>query len=484
VTTFDRPTQDWTRDQWGRPKITAPPGVTWKHPTNGRKQTHRGYTRVTTFAGALDDQSNLTRWKIRRAMLGLAARPDYVTAVAALTAEDRDRADLDAIAEKALEAAGPNRADLGTALHGFTERLDRGEDLGNVPEDYRADLEAYARVTRGVLTYEQIECRMVCDEHETAGTPDRLGWCSIPDPDGVADELRVIDLKTGRVDYPLKFATQLGEYAHSALYDPVTGERTAVPLNTRWGLIVELPVGTGECRLHWLDLTVGRQGIDLAGPVRAFRKLRADAVLHPLELDAPPAIVPVAEPEQNGNPAPATGMPEPEAAADAARDAGLIPAHPWQPSSASVSDLCAALVMRNGGGDQCGLPRRHAVHDDPREGQDFDWRQDEDAADTDGTDDPILVAVAQLQDGHQAATLYRQHAAEWGQVHTDAVTERLAELKRLEALETPQAALVAAIATAADTGAVTALWRQHHGTDTWTAEHDAAAAARVAELTA
>lgn len=437
MTTFDRPTDDWTRDQYGRPKIMPPPGVEWRaDPKPGRKtgakQPHRGYTRVTTFAGALDDQSNLTRWKIRRALLGMSRRPDYVTSAAALTADDRDRSDLDALAEKCLEAAGPNAADLGTALHGFTERLDRGEPLGFVPEEYRADLAAYVAKRDEVgMRYSHVEVRLVCDEHETAGTPDRFGWLDVPDPDGVVDELRVIDVKTGRVDYPLKFSTQLAEYSHSALYDTVTGERTPLAVNRRWGLIIELPVGRGECRLHWLDLTVGQQGIDLAGPVRRFRKIKADQVLRPVGDE--PATVPADEPEQNGNPAPVTGMAEPEAAADAARDAGLVLE---QPDRLAVS---------------------------PNE---------------------LLRAIAQLQDKHQAAALYRQHAAVWQPQHTEAVGLKLAELAQEQEQAKPRAALASAISTAADPGAVTALWRQHHGTPTWTAEHDELSRARVQELTA
>lgn len=36
--------------------------------------------------------------------------------------------------------------------------------------------------------------------------------------------------------------------------------------------------------------------------------------------------------------------------------------HVWTASDFSVSDLCAAMVMRDGGGDQCGLPVSDPCH--------------------------------------------------------------------------------------------------------------------------
>jgi hypothetical protein len=117
------------------PPGTIPPGSKWQAGRAWDDGTV-GYTRVTTFAEALQDSSALTRWKMRRAVLGMGRRPDYVTAAAALSVRDEDRQALDDLAEKALEAAGPNAADVGTALHAFTERIDRGEELGAVPEEY------------------------------------------------------------------------------------------------------------------------------------------------------------------------------------------------------------------------------------------------------------------------------------------------------------------------------------------------------------
>jgi hypothetical protein len=271
-----RPELDWERQLSGRPLIL--PNPAWEADALQAwardRATEEGevpYTRVTTFAEALQDASALTRWKGRRILIGASRRPDYVTAAAALTTEDRDRDALDDLAEKCLEASGPNAADVGTALHGFTERLDRGEDVGVIPAMYVESVEAYARAVSH-LRFTHHEVRTVCDELEVAGTPDRFGFCDIPDPDGVVDELRVIDTKTGRVDYSAgKFSTQLSIYAHSDLYHPGTGAREPLEVNTRWGLIVHAPAGAGYAELLWIELEHGWAGAQLCKLVRTWR---------------------------------------------------------------------------------------------------------------------------------------------------------------------------------------------------------------------
>jgi hypothetical protein len=207
-----------------------------------------------------------------------------VVAAAALTAEDRDKAALNDVAEKALEAAGPNAADIGTALHGFSERIDRGEPLGFVPPEYRADLERYREVVEAHLTWRHREERMVCDALEVAGTPDGIAYCNEPDPDGVVDPLRIVDLKTGNVETTAgKFSCQLGIYAHSALYDPATGKRTwLADLDTRWGLVLHMPAGVGTAELRWLNLEHGWLGAQLAGPVRKWRTVNHADLMRPL----------------------------------------------------------------------------------------------------------------------------------------------------------------------------------------------------------
>jgi hypothetical protein len=83
----------------------------------------------------------------------------------------------------------------------------------------------------------------------------------------------ITDLKTGSVEYGgLKMAMQLAIYAHSKLYDKETGALTPLEnINLKWGIIMHLPAGEGECTLYWADLTLGWKAVDLAAQVRAIR---------------------------------------------------------------------------------------------------------------------------------------------------------------------------------------------------------------------
>lgn len=46
--------------------------------------------------------------------------------------------------------------------------------------------------------------------------------------------------------------------------------------------------------------------------------------------------------------------------------------HEWKPPFSAASNLCGALVMRDGGGDECGLHRDHPVHRVPGQAVDSD----------------------------------------------------------------------------------------------------------------
>jgi hypothetical protein len=279
--TLERPAVDWTRHaRTQAPKILPPPGEVWRTPS-GRKQTGRYYTRTTTLAKTLEDAHALYGWKARRAVLGAGRRPDLMNLAASLTAEDHDRDALDELAERLIEASGPSAAAIGTALHGFTERLDRGEPLDYVPEAFVELVAAWQRIT-APLRLEYREVRTVHDRLGAAGTPDAFGFCSLPDPDGVVDERRVIDLKSGKIKYPATMSGQLYIYADSELYDPETGERRPLEVNRRWGLIAHLQSdGSEPPGLYWLNLEHGRRLVELAVPVREWRAVKAEAILRP-----------------------------------------------------------------------------------------------------------------------------------------------------------------------------------------------------------
>ncbi|HTX96842.1 MAG TPA: PD-(D/E)XK nuclease family protein [Mycobacterium sp.] len=207
----------------------------------------------------------MTRWKQRRGVVGMAQRPDLVLAAAATDPDDKTR--LDEIVEAAMEHAGSSAAaTTGTSLHALTERLDRGQKLGRIPEPYGADLKAYEKATAGI-EWTAIETFRVLDGWKVAGTADRIGLL-----DG---HLVIADIKTGSIDYPSKFALQLACYARSLPYDIITDSRgpAQTDLDLEHGLIVHLPAGTGRCQLYRVDIAKGWEACLLAKRVWDWRSV-------------------------------------------------------------------------------------------------------------------------------------------------------------------------------------------------------------------
>src|SRR5689334_3084695 len=95
---------DIPRDRWGRPLIIPPEG--------GQPVP---YTRVSTMAKALDDQSGLMLWKQRKTAVGLLRRPDLLTRIAGAVANGDDDTDwptkraLNDICREATEAAAASK---------------------------------------------------------------------------------------------------------------------------------------------------------------------------------------------------------------------------------------------------------------------------------------------------------------------------------------------------------------------------------------
>ena len=238
------------RDRYGRPMVVPPEGG-----------MAIPYTRTTTVAGSLDDGHALVAWKLRMAAAGLSMRPDLLLAVSAAR---EDKLMMDKLVDDSIDAAGGTQAaTIGTALHALTEKLDRGQELGVIPHDYVADIQAYEQATKN---FENINIEQFCvlDKFKIAGTPDRVVRYK--------GELFISDLKTGSISYPHKIAMQLAVYANGLPYDPATTTRgTWGNVNTKKGIIVHLPAGGGECTLHFVDIAQGWKAIQLAMKVRTWR---------------------------------------------------------------------------------------------------------------------------------------------------------------------------------------------------------------------
>ena len=237
------------------------------------------YSRPSSWGSDLDDESALTLWRIDRAMDGVAQSPALAAAVAVKKGIKDGRKEL---RDKAISLGrGEEAADLGTALHAMTCRVE-SMDGWVAPEPYAADLAAYLNMVDSA-GFESIavEVQLCNDMFRAAGTADRIYRATreLVLPDGYKSSpgtCFIGDIKTGKkLDYSLPgYAIQLALYADSMLYDVVTNERTPLPnnLHMRWGVLIHLPAGKAKCQLSWLDLDVGRRGAEIVRDVREWRK--------------------------------------------------------------------------------------------------------------------------------------------------------------------------------------------------------------------
>jgi hypothetical protein len=258
----DPPVLDFKRDRWGRPLIV---------PAKGGKA--KPYTRSSSAAKTIEDTYNLELWARRNVAFGMAVDASLVARVLAIGGdpgswnESQRKAVAQVVTDAENAAQAHKAADIGSAVHKLTERVDLGEIVPAGP--YEADIQAYvnALIVAG-LAVTHVECRMVCDSLEMAGTADRL----VQDDDGNA---RIADIKTGRsVDFGgLGWGAQLAAYAHGELYDVETDQRIATPqLDTEVGYIIHLPAGQGRCTIYEVDLVAGYKAAQLANEIRAIRK--------------------------------------------------------------------------------------------------------------------------------------------------------------------------------------------------------------------
>lgn len=298
------------RDDSGRPKIRLycpkcdgvgrlpsekRPGNTVQCPTCKTKgEVERSYTRTTSYIDVLEDKSNLMAWGERKVLIGAAMDPRFLDGVLDYDDEEKDGRDwLNARAKAAKKKAGSEvKAERGTYLHGLSELKDQGQEL---PDDVSfedvLDMDAYRR-TYVNFEHVEMETLVVVDELKVAGTPDRVSkWVGITEliaPDGQiigADDLLITDLKTGRVDYgQLKIAMQLAIYSRGKFYSHkpealADCRRDMGNVRQDWGIIINLPAGSGEAELLWADLTMGWDAVQTATQVRDLRNRGRKALI-------------------------------------------------------------------------------------------------------------------------------------------------------------------------------------------------------------
>lgn len=260
---FDTPEPPVERDSYGRYLLP--------HPVTGKRQA---WTRVTTFTRTLTDEYGLNLWKERMVVKGLSQRPDLLAVASSLDVK-ADSKQLNRIADQAKEAAGASAsANLGTAIHSFTESVDQGGSLDGVPKAHRDDVTAYlnALANPGVTIPSGMVERITCvPEFNVAGTLDRIY--------SLNGQLYLGDVKTGQdlsynwMEISIQLAmyqvgvSQFGVYDRSSKTwsDPIQG------VSDRVGIVAHVPSGSSQCTLYWVNLDAGRRFAELSSSVRAAR---------------------------------------------------------------------------------------------------------------------------------------------------------------------------------------------------------------------
>lgn len=265
------------RDRWDRPLLPDPDTgevVPW--------------TSVTTLAGTLSDRYALGQWQMRQVVIGMGMRHDLAALASSVNADDPDgaRAELNGIADDAMEAAGSSKGrNLGSAMHDLVKAFNRADMAGRTDIVRRANpilapgLKAYARALEeyGLRPLpDMVERMCVCNELRTAGTFDAAYECA----DGY---VRIGDLKTGQkanLYGQYELAQQLALYANAdyiwRVTDASTGagvyEKVPYQIDDLVGLQVWVPAGQGKCEIFLVDLSNGYHEALTAKNVRERRK--------------------------------------------------------------------------------------------------------------------------------------------------------------------------------------------------------------------
>lgn len=204
------------RDRWLRPRI-IPLGADGNPDLTAALVS---YTRVSTLAEKLEDKTNIGKWRMRVAALGIARDRSIYQRIASLAGfEDplnTRKNELQAVMDRAFEmGGGSSAAESGTAFHELSEIADNGGAIamGSLPPELAQALTAYLTETKS-LKVEASELFAVNDELRAAGTMDRLYRM----PDGA---VIVGDVKGLALDTPIATPTGWSTMADLRVGDEV-----------------------------------------------------------------------------------------------------------------------------------------------------------------------------------------------------------------------------------------------------------------------
>lgn len=205
-------------------------GIPYVMDADGNKRVR--YSRSSNSGKILDDESNLTDWKLRTAIAGAAVRPELMAAASVLDV-DTNKKELRDIVEDCITAGkGQRRSIIGSAVHAMFDHVDRNDNwvpppqFNDLVDAYVATLETWGLVPVAI----EVQC--VNDEFKLAGTLDRLYRTTktLVAPDGTVIPIGSIivgDTKTGKeLEYASgSYTTQLAAYVDSVPYNVDTDER-------------------------------------------------------------------------------------------------------------------------------------------------------------------------------------------------------------------------------------------------------------------
>jgi hypothetical protein len=313
---------DGKPDRWKRYRLPDP-----------ETGTPTGYTRATTFAKSISDTYALSQWGLRKVVEGLVEADDLYAAACALDFSDKEA--VNRVANQAKEKAGAKTgANLGTAIHAFTEAVDRGENP-RIPPKFRGHVAAWTTLLEKYnLEVIEIEKRVLHTGWSVAGTLDRIvrftkdttltvgKGKSARTHTFAAGNTMILDLKTGRdLEYGwMEIAVQLDVYADASwIFDqeaptePWEWRPMYPEMNRDVALVIHIPAQEAEARasLYLIDIAFGRETGALCEQVRNARKRKNVAVELDVieELPAATIVVPSERAEAAGLPATPLALP-------------------------------------------------------------------------------------------------------------------------------------------------------------------------------
>lgn len=193
----------------------------------------RTYQRVSNLLKNIEtDTWNLDEWRENMLAVGFSMRPDLVLGVAAAAQFGADgkltpeaKSTLRGLRKQATDAAKSKQgANVGTAVHTATERLDLGESVEQIglPAPYDADLRAYEQLKQVMglrFRPEHIERTVRNTTTDNCGSYDRIGECELLVERGVLapGEMLIVDVKTegDPLRNMIHIGPQLAEYANA-----------------------------------------------------------------------------------------------------------------------------------------------------------------------------------------------------------------------------------------------------------------------------